>query len=111
MNIDKMKTEYGHVTVDGKEYVLTETAYVDGPVDNYHYEAHAILPDEGADEDGFYPVYLITWTPTDSFIAYAEECSRNGDWCDEGDACDWDNPEDIRLLFGLGYDLEHNRIV
>ena len=110
MTIDEMRKNFGTVIEGGKEYILTEQAYVTGPADCYHYEADAIIPADGADEDGYYPLYTITWSPTADFLNYAAECARNGDPCDEGDACDWGNPDDIEP-FDMRYDLVTNSTV
>lgn len=94
--LNELAKENGTTTFEGREYVLLQQAYVDGPVDDYVYLASAVCPDDGVDEEGWTPKYEITWFPTDEFIAYANQCAEDGDWCDESDACDWDSPESVK---------------
>lgn len=101
MKIEDMIKKNGTVNYNGKTYVLTQQAYIDGSVDDPYYTAIAICPDEGVDEDGLYNAYQVTWWPTQEWL--------DGDREDEGDACDWDAADDIRQV--CGYDLEDGSFV
>lgn len=102
MTIDKLIKDTGSTTHNGKTYALTQQAYIDGPVDAPYYTASAICPDDGPDDDGLYPVYTITWQPTQEWL--------DSDRDEEGWACDWDAPEDV-VQTGMGYDLSTDRII
>lgn len=101
MTIDMMIKNNGEVNHNGKTYVLTQPAYINGPIDAPYYIASAICPEDGVDEDGLYDVYDITWYPTQEWL----DSERD----DEGWACDWDNPEDVRKT-ELGYNLADDSI-
>lgn len=94
--MNELAKENGTITFEGREYVLLQQAYADGPADNFVYLASAVCPADGVGEDGWMPKYEITWCPTDEFIAYAAECTESGEWCDEGNACDWGCPDRIK---------------
>lgn len=103
MTIDMMIKKNGKTSYDGKTYVLTQQAYIDGPVDaDPYYKATAICPEDGINEDGLYDVYDITWYPTQEWL--------DSDRDDEGWACDWDAPENVRKT-NLGYDLADDSVV
>lgn len=102
MTINKLIEEHGRITVMGDDYILLEDAYIGGPVDVPYYSANAIIPSRGLDKDGLYPVFGLIWYPTEQWLS--------GDREDEGDACDWDNPDEIIDLC-LGYDLDEGRII
>lgn len=103
MTLDDLISEHGKTIFNGSEYVFLQDAYATGPVDAPYYTAAAIAPANGPDEDGMYQVYELTWYPLQSWL--------DGDREDEGDACDWDSPDDVSPLGGCGYDLESNRII
>ncbi len=102
MTIEELAKENGHFSYDGKKFVLLQQAYITGPVDGPYYEASAIAPEDGLDEYGLYPVYLTTWYPLQSWL--------DGDQEDEGDACDWDSPDDVNEIMS-GYNPDKGYIV
>ena len=108
MTIDELKIKCGECSYNGKLYVLVQNAYCTNGVRYGEacavYEACAICPEDGEDEDGYYQVYMITWYP----IEYDEDDWRGED---EENACNWDEPDDIRKLGCAGYDMERNIIV
>ena len=108
MTIGDLKIKCGECTYDGKLYVLVESAYLTNGVICGEpcavYEAAAICQEDVTDEDGLYQAYLITWYP----IEYDEDDWRRED---ESNACNWDCPDDVKTLFGAGYDLERNIIL
>lgn len=65
------------------EYVLLQQAYIEGIAENPYFTALAICWND-VRECGMYPVYEVTWNPTEEWLA--------GDREDEEDACDWENP-------------------
>ena len=87
MTYNDYKANYGEITSDGKTYALTQDAYPTGGsfdagigrYDGNWYEAHA--------EDTEGNEYMIRWTRVD------------WDAEDGGDACDWDNPDYISVLY------------
>lgn len=70
------------VEYDGKSLILTQDAYAD--VDPRDTKAGCYLA-SAVDTDG--NQYRVVWYPYDDF---------DGD--DEGDACDWDNPDRVEAL-------------
>lgn len=85
-NIDKMKSENGYFEKDGKLYILTQQAYLDGTNDHPYYTAGAICTADTADEDGWQPYYRIQYEILDSYRPedMQEDC-----------ACNWDEPDEI----------------
>lgn len=110
MAIDKLTHDNGQATYQGKTYVLIRPANIDGQADTPHYSALAICPANGLCDDNLYDVYRITWHPSEAWLARAKQCSEDGDYCDEGDACDWDDPDDV-VKTGSGYDMEDDRVI
>lgn len=103
MTIEKLRKEHGGITVHGKNYVLVENAYIDGPVCAPIYKAMAICPEDKPDELGCMQIYDIEWEPKAEWLASDSE--------DEGWACDWDNPSDVSESKGYVYDLDENRVI
>ena len=93
--IRKLKNEFGTVTFDGVEYVLTQQAYITGPADSDGwYEASAIRADAEPDEYDGYDTFRVVWEILPETLEAWKEARENGDCIDdEGDACDWDSPE------------------
>jgi excisionase family DNA binding protein len=85
MEVVKMKKEFGAVTFDGKEYTLTQNAWLthtqglDGIADN-HYLANAINQDGNE--------YNVYWNPVEGWERME----------DESDCCDWTNPVHVSKL-------------
>jgi hypothetical protein len=77
-----MNNNYGSVTFDGKTYNLTQDAYINNYLDRACYFASA------TGDDG--ETYRVRWEIRDEF----EQMSND----DESEACDWDNPADVRKL-------------
>ena len=102
MTIEEMSKDNGTTNYNGKTYVLAQQAHIDGPVDAPYYCATAICPDDGVDEYGLYPVYLVTWYPRQDWL--------DSDRDDEGWACDWDDAADVELT-GSGYNLTDGRFI
>lgn len=98
---EKLSNKYGTCTYEGEEYVLTQNAYIDGPVDDPYYLGMAIKASDTPDEDGFLPAYQITWFPRAEWLADPDLQE------DEGDACDWDSPYSVEHVGG--YDPENDR--
>ena len=100
----EMEKENGTAIIDGVKYVLIEQPYVDDIMEGYSsrtmYNAHAVRYDAPLDENGYTDLYVIRWTPKPGFAEIE----------DEGDACDWDNPEECVRENGLGYNPETGRI-
>jgi len=88
MSIDYSSNNNGDITWEGKTIHLTEDAYAD----NYHgygdvvvrYYAH------GVDDSG--TKYLVAWDTTEEWDAKDPE-DFDGD---AENACDWDNPVEVR---------------
>lgn len=79
-----MKLENGSAQFEGRNYILTQQAYLDYDPqrDEYYYTASAICEDDSTDEDNWRPCYRITW----AVIADDEDASNNANW---------DCPEDV----------------
>jgi hypothetical protein len=83
--VKKMKKEFGTVTFEGEEYILTQATYLnhtqglDGIADN-HYKASAI------DLEG--NQYNVYWNPVDGW----EQIE------DESDCCNWTSPKHVSKL-------------
>ncbi len=96
LTIEELEKKFGSVQYEGRKYVLTRAAYCDDPLDGpFFFRSNAICPDDNPDDD---IRYEITWETTEAFEELLRECSESGDWLDEGDACDWDNPYNVRRL-------------
>ncbi len=82
--------DHGAVTFNGIEIDLTQEAYCNN--------AGQYLA-AGKDDAG--NTYLVEWETTKAWDD-AQEAARNGDcsaWAeDESNACDWDDPIDVRLI-------------
>ncbi len=102
MTIEMMKKNNGETTDNGKTYVLTHQANIGGPLDAPYYAAYAICPTDGPDEDGLYPVYSVTWYPSQEWLDSDRE--------DEGWACNWEEADELSAT-GMGYDLEDDRLI
>lgn len=95
-NKKELENEYGSVVYDGIKYILTQQAYVDQDISGAPiYEAQAIRADDIPDEYDTVDAYMVTWYVPDSTIEYWNKCQESGDYIDEGDACDWDNPDSV----------------
>ena len=90
---------YGTVTYKGKEYMLTQQAYITGTNEEPYYLANAI------DSEG--NEYEVEWyLNKDTKEAYDEierqrELGEVPNYSlveDESNACDWDNPTEIRKI-------------
>ena len=77
-DINKLRAEFGNVFKDGKEYILTQDAYIDGVWEETYYAASAI------DKDG--RDYLIRWEILEDYDPTSQY---------EETACDWENPSEI----------------
>ena len=99
----KLTHNYGSITCDGAEYLLLQNAYITGPLGAPYFEALAIKASDTPDEDGCVPVYDLTWYPYTSWLDDPDA------QMDEGDACDWDNPDFIESA-ACYYDLATARI-
>jgi hypothetical protein len=93
MNISEMKIANGSFEYEGKEFILTDQAYLD---DNC-YKAIAICL-EDTPEDGWQTAYNVRWEILDDY--YPEGMQ-------EDMACNWAEPEDVRETGE--YNLEENR--
>lgn len=72
---------FGIVTFEGKEFALTQQAYVDGPANGTpYYKASAV--DQKGNE------YEVTWEVVENW----EQVE------DESEMCDWDNPVEVVAL-------------
>lgn len=98
------KKEYGTIYYAGNSYLLLEPAYTyyDSryPCD-YTYKCHMVIEDEA--EYDVPTVYQAMWFASDEWV---EEniLSEQGGWIDEGNACDWDHPDEVKEIGQLGYD-------
>ena len=83
---EKMRRENGYFERDGKLYVLTQQAYLDGSNEHPYYTAGAICTTDVVDEDGWQPYYTIQWEILDTYRpeVMQEDC-----------ACNWDEPEEV----------------
>lgn len=102
MTIEKMSKVNGTTNYNGKTYVLTHQAYIDGTLDDPYYCAAAICPNDSVDDDGFYPIYRITWYPRQEWL--------DSDQDDEGCACNWDVADEVRQTYDW-YKPQNNSIV
>lgn len=101
--LDEMRKSNGSFVDDyNDEYILLQQAYIDGTEDEPYFTALAINDNGGTNAYGLYPVYEVTWKPLQEWL--------DGDRDDEGDACDWDEPDDIKET-GAGWDPEDGQIV
>lgn len=91
--IKEMEEKFGSVEFEGEKYILTQDAYLSGPVDNAAYFANAIKVGDEPNDGGFIPLYEVKWE-----IIYP-------DTEDEGDRCDWEHPVDVRYN-GLDTNVE-----
>lgn len=87
--LEKMKNDNGYFQQDGKEYILTQQAYLDGTNDHPYYKAVAICTADKADDDAWQPAYEVRW-----------ELREDYNTADMGEdmACDWDNPDRVREI-------------
>ena len=74
--IDEMKKKNGYFDRDGKKYVLTQQAYLDGVGNNVYFKATAICLQDDIDGDGWQPAYDVTWEVIDD----DEDLQQNADW-------------------------------
>ena len=74
--IDEMKKKNGYFDRDGKKYVLTQQAYLDGIGDDVYFKATAICLQDTIDTDGWQPAYDVTWEVIDD----DEDLQQNADW-------------------------------
>ena len=74
------KVDYGTVNFEGKELTVTQAAYVNNDGTEYHATA--------VDTEG--KKYIVTWKTTEGW--------NNGevDTEDESNACNWDNPIEVK---------------
>lgn len=79
-NMEQMRINNGHFEQDGREYVLTQSAYIDGE----EYTALAICLQDTADKDGWQPAYNVAWKIGDN--------DQNDECFDPHFDIDWDNP-------------------
>ena len=99
---ENMETKFGVGAFDeytflGEKYLLIEDAFLDA--DNYgkvKYFARAIKVGDELDEYGYVPVYMVEWEIIDPETE------------DGGNACDWENPDDVKPE-GATYSPEENR--
>jgi hypothetical protein len=95
-------TDYGTVNFNGKTLTLTQGAYCDnyGTQGNVRYYASAV------DADG--NKYIVAWDTTEQWQQWQKEyANHDNDYDyiagleDESNACDWDNPIEVRsaILF------------
>ena len=82
-NNPREETNMTTVNYEGKDYTLTQEAYMAGTHDQPHYEAHAV------DADG--NEYMVQWDVVDNW----QEIAETGD---QSDMCDWDNPASVEAL-------------
>lgn len=81
--LNQLEKKFGPaVEFDGKKYWLTQDAYLSGQIESPYYEA------AGVDEVG--RDYEIYWD------ILPEVDINNLE--DQGDACDWDNPSEVRKI-------------
>lgn len=95
-----MNRDYGTIEFEGKTYTLTQEPYINGTYDEEpFYLANAIDDEENE--------YEVEWEINDSTRDAYEEIKRqreNGETPnyslvqDESDACDWDNPVEVRKI-------------
>ena len=76
LQIDKMRTKNGYFDRDGKNYILTQQAYLDGIGDDVYFKATAICLQDTIDTDGWQPAYDVTWDATDD----DEDLQQDADW-------------------------------
>ena len=93
-------TNYGTVTHNGKEYTLTQQAYIVGSNEDPYYIANAT--DSKGNE------YEVEWELNEHTRKMYNEIERQIEAGgapnyslveDESDACDWDNPIDVREIY------------
>lgn len=78
-NYQEYAKEFGTVNFEGKEYALTQDAYINGQTwEEVHFLAEAI------DQNG--NVYTVRWEVKDDFTEEDE---------DHGFACNWDAPSSV----------------
>ena len=87
--LEKMAIDNGACIYEGERYILTQQAYIDGPVDDPVYRAMAIRESDKPDEDGWQAAYEIEW---DLLADYVPEQS------DESCACDWEHADRVRTV-------------
>lgn len=85
MSINDMEKRFGSVEFEGEKYILIDDAYIDGPVDDAAYFAYAVKAGEAPDDDRYLPLYTVEW-----------EIINPATDDDESQACDWENPVDVR---------------
>ena len=94
--LEKLGEKYGTVKSGGHTYYLTQQAYTDCAADDEpYYQALAVRDDASPDKYGYVATYSVIWYVPQSTLDYWEKASSNGDYIDEGDACNWDNPDEI----------------
>lgn len=82
-NLKDLREKFGSISKNGKEYVFTQHAYLDGLTkETTYYIANAIGADDGEE-------YAIEWEILED---YDPACQ------DESLACDWDNPSGITRI-------------
>ena len=94
---------YGTTMYNGTEYILLRDAFLDnGPHGQIVFRSYAVKAGEEADEDGLIPCYEVVWWPLDEWLEQ-EDCE------DEGDACNWDEADEVRSCGAV--DPDDGRII
>ena len=91
-----MDNNYGTVTFEGKVYTLTEQA----EAANYGTDGEVRYYANAVDADG--ERYKVAWETTEAWNEATEDYKTTGEVNglieDESNACDWDNPVDVREI-------------
>lgn len=87
--LEKMKNDNGYFQQDGKEYILTQQAYLAGLNDHPYYQAMAVCAADKEDEDGWQTAYEVRWELLEDY---------NAEDMGEDMACDWDEPDSVQEI-------------
>jgi len=86
--IENLKRDNGYIEFEGKEFILTQSTYLDYDyiTGSCYYHAMAICPEDQPDSDGWQPAYSVQFELLDTY---------NPDTMEEEYACDWNEPERV----------------
>jgi len=87
--IENLKRDNGNFVYEGREYILTQPAYLDyngAYCQPYYYHAMAICLADQSDSDGWQPAYSVEFELLDTY---------NPDIMEEDEACNWDEPDSV----------------
>lgn len=86
--VEMWKKEFGIAVVGGKEYILTQEAYIDGTHEHPYYRARAL--------DDFGNEYFVYWDVLEGY-EHNDDASNH---------CDWDKPAKVEEKY---HDLYRNK--